>query len=83
MPLTSCLQSQGIMPAGGDVLMEQLSLSSPAAKNSHKNVKANRLLGMQDGYPDVSFIPVAPTDVKGIDKSGTKDVNLLGSTLET
>lgn len=75
MPLTSCLQSQGIMPTGGDVLTEELSLSSPAAKNSRKNVTANRLLETQDGYPDVSFIPVAPTDVKG------RETNLVQKTL--
>lgn len=52
------------MPTAGDMLIEELYYSLQGAKNSNKNMKAKQVSGEARQLPDVSFIPVAPTEVK-------------------
>ena len=84
MPLTSCLESQGMMPTAGDMLIEELCLSWQAAKNSKKNRKAKQVPGnVRQLLPCQFYSNCSHWYEEEKEVSGTKDVNFLDSTLET
>lgn len=68
MPLTSCLQGQGLMPAAGGGVREEPIGPQQQLTPAVRTGRQRRSLGPQDSSSDVSVILVAATVVKGKQK---------------